>query len=88
MSESPIESSGPGTADVTLKKSHVITERELLESCQRSDAGEDEPMDKNTIRQLLELVYEHHAHGVLADDLLICPVCSKEPWRGLLNKIL
>ena len=60
----------------------IITERELVAACERTD--ESEP---KAIRQLLELVYEHHAHGVLDEAHLICPICSKEPWRGLLEKI-
>ena len=84
MSESPIKERWPGTARPTA--SNVITERELIEACHRSDAGIPEPCDVETVKQLLELVWEHHAHGVLADNLLVCPVCSKEPWRSLLDK--
>lgn len=86
MSESPIKERYAGTARPTAK--NVITDQDFVAACERSDAGEPEPMDVDTIRKLLELVWEHHARGVLADELLVCPVCSKEPWRSLLDKCL
>lgn len=40
---------------------------------------------RRLVADLRELVWEHHAHGIMNDKLIVCPICTQRKWSDVVD---